>query len=189
MNKSRKLSALIPVLIIWGILAVLFWSWIFTFLTDTDPAHKITLFADVPVCHEKELAIELEQELPEGIRMVRVHPFTYAMFDGDAIRGADLYILKVADLEEYRDWLAPLPEQFRGQDVIFGADGTPLGIPVFDPATGLAVAESYLAYMVPGEDPGPYCLAFGASSLHLPADSAGTPGSSAGIVSKLLTLH
>lgn len=186
MRKSRKMATLIPALMIWLILAVLFWSWIFTFLTDTDPAHKITLFADVAVSRDKELAIELEKELPDGIRMVKVHRFSYAMFDSNNLRNADLFILKASDLEQYRDWLAPLPEQVAARAVLFDESGTPLGIPVFDPSDGTCAASSYLTYTVPGEDPELWCLAFGASSVHLP-DGADSP--SVMIADKLLSLE
>lgn len=189
MHKSRKTAVLIPALLIWLILAVLFWSWIFTFLTDTDPAHKITLFADVTGCRDKELAIELEKELPDGIRMVKVHRFTYAMFDSNNLRNADLFILKASDLEQYREWLAPLPQQFAEQAVLFDVSGVPLGIPVFDPTDGTALAESYMTYTVPGGEKELYCLAFGASSAHLPDQSEHPDLSAVIIAEKLLSLQ
>ena len=189
MRKSRKAAALIPALMIWLILAVLFWSWIFTFLTDTDPAHKVSLFADVEACRDKELAIKLEKELPDGIRMVKVHRFAYAMFDSNNLRNADLFILKASDLEQYREWLAPLPQQFAEQAVLFDENGVALGIPVFDPADRTVVAGEWLTYAIPDESNEQYCLAFGASSAHLPDLSDHPDLSSVIIAEKLLSLQ
>ena len=42
---------------------------------------------------KQELDARLEEDLPEGIRMIRVHPFSYAAFDESALLQADLYIV------------------------------------------------------------------------------------------------
>ena len=49
MGKIRKFFSLVPVLILWLMLSVLVWGFVFTRITDTDPAHKITLFVDSEV--------------------------------------------------------------------------------------------------------------------------------------------
>lgn len=187
MNKNSRLASLFPALMIWLILSVLFWCWIFTFLTDTDAAHKITVFADTAACSEKELALILEEDLPEEIRMVKVHRFSYAMFNSDGIRNADLYIFRASDLETVRDWLAPLPEGFADRASLFDENGTPLGITVYDPA-GTAAAESFLTYFAPGETPELCYLAFGISSLHLPGNEEALT-TSAGVAEKILLLQ
>ena len=58
------------------IISAVFWSWIFNFLTDAGPEQKILLYADMREFRWKELAITLEEDLPEGIRWVQVHPFS-----------------------------------------------------------------------------------------------------------------
>ena len=67
--------------VLWFFFAFLICGLVFSRLGDTDAAHKVTLFADVPSMRDVELAAALEEELPEGVRMIKVHPFSYAMFD------------------------------------------------------------------------------------------------------------
>ena len=170
MNKDRRFAALFPLLILFGVLAAIFWSWIFTFLTDTAPENKITLYADVPAVAERALAVELEKALPEGLKMVQVHPFSYAMFGGDALRAADLYIIRASDLSEHPEWFAPLPEDLRDRADLFTPDGVPVGIRVHDPETGKTAAGAFLTTGKPGVPDEPLWLCFGAKSVHLPDD-------------------
>ena len=143
----RKAAKLIPLLGIWVIVAVFFCSFVFYQITDTDPAHKITLYVDGVVRNEAQLAARLEKELKAPIRMVQVHPFTYAMFGSDALRAADLYIVPDSDLEQFEDWFAPGEES----------------ITVHDPETGVSVADTWILY-TPEET---YRLYLGAGSVHL----------------------
>lgn len=99
---SRSLACLLA--------SAVFWSWIFNIITDTGRPNKITLFADVPAMEDRALAAALEENLPENIRMVQVHPFSYAMLDTVSLQTADLYLMTAASAEEHRDWLHPLPE-------------------------------------------------------------------------------
>ena len=76
--RIKKIGQLIPLLGVWLLVAVIFGSFVFYQITDTDPAHKLTLYVDGEVRNEAQLAALLEKELPEPIRMVQVHPFSYA---------------------------------------------------------------------------------------------------------------
>lgn len=172
MHKDRRLAKLLPLLILWGVLAALFWSWIFTFLTDTAPENKITLYLDVADCDSRALAVALEEALPEGLKMAEVHPFSYAMFGGDALRAADLFVIRASDLTEHADWFAPLPESLRDQAVLFAADGTPIGVPFYDADAGLAAAASRITYFSDKLPEAPLYLCFGAQSVHLPGTNA-----------------
>ena len=102
----RKLLRQFPAMLLWLVISVVFWCWVFTFLTDTAPKNKIALFIDAPSCRDTELALEMEKSMPDGIRMVKVHPFSYAMLDSEQITGADLYILRRSEIEQYGDWFA-----------------------------------------------------------------------------------
>ena len=63
MGKIRKFFSLVPVLVLWLMLSVLVWGFVFTRITDTDPAHKITLFVDSEVTDATGLAVKLEESL------------------------------------------------------------------------------------------------------------------------------
>ena len=145
--RIKKIGQLIPLLGVWLLVAVIFGSFVFYQITDTDPAHKLTLYVDGEVRNEAQLAALLEKELPEPIRMVQVHPFSYAMFGSDALRAADLYIVPDSDLEQFADWFAPGEES----------------VTVHDPETGVSVAGTWLLY-APEET---YRLYLGANSAHL----------------------
>ena len=138
---------LLPLLGIWTLVAVFFSSFVFYQITDTTPANKLTLYVDGEVQNETRLAALLEKNLPAPIRMVQVHPFTYAMFGSDALRAADLYIVPDSDLEQFADWFAPGEES----------------VPVHDPETGVSVADTWILY-TPEET---YRLFLGAGSVHL----------------------
>ena len=145
--RIKKFGRLIPLLGIWLLVAVIFGSFVFYRITDTDPAHKLTLYVDGEVRDEAQLAARLEKGLPEPIRLVQVHPFTYAMFGSDALRAADLYIVPDSEKEQFADWFAP------GEEVLT----------VCDPDGIVAVADSWVLY-TPGET---YRLYIGAHSPHL----------------------
>ena len=145
--RIRKAAKLIPLLGIWTIAAVIFGSFVFYQITDTDPAHKITIYVDGELRNEAQLAARLEKELPEQIRMVQIHPFRYAMFGSAALKGADLFIVPDSEKDQFADWFVPGDE----------------GRPVYDPETGLSVAGNWILYS--SEET--YRLYSGAESPHL----------------------
>lgn len=167
MRKQNKLAALAALLVAWAILVSIFWCWIFTFLTDPPAEQKVTLYVDAAACRETELALLLEQDVPEGIRMVKVHRFSYAMFGGDALRASDLYLIREGEKETCMDWLAPLPEEFRDRADLFAPDGTPVGVLIYDPATNGDFAPDSITFAAPGETETKVWLAFGAGSPRL----------------------
>ncbi len=152
--------------ILWLLLSAVLWGWIFTMLTDTAPEKKITVFIDGP-CEDTALALELEKAMPEGIRMVRVHPFTYAMFDEKELTGADLYVVPAFRAMEYRDsFLSPSGADLSDLGTPWsGEEGGPAGVLIYDGSAGTGAAESYIGYEAeaPGED---WVVFFGSRSLH-----------------------
>ena len=151
----RALARLFPAAVIWAMVAVMLTGFVFTRITDTDPAHKITVYVWCEVRNAPELAERLERELDGAVRMVKVHPFGYAMFGSEAIRTADLYIVPDSQKEEYRDWFAPEDGEAEAS-----------GIPVYDPDTGMNVAGTYFLYAPEGVPPEPYRLYVGIASPH-----------------------
>ena len=131
--------------VLWALLAVIFTGFIFSRITDTKPEDKITLFADCEVRNAPELAERMEKELGGAVRMVKIHPFTYAMFDSVRLKQADLYIIPDSRKADYAEWLGP--EE---------------GIAVYDPASGTILAAEWFLY----EETETYRLYIGGESIH-----------------------
>ena len=147
-DRLRKGAKLIPLLGIWALTALIFGSFVFYRITDTDAAHKITIYVDGQVRNEAQLAARLEKELPDPVRMVQIHPFSYAMFGSAALKAADLFIVPDSDRDQFADWFAAGEE----------------AVPVCEPGTGTApVAGEWILYN-PEET---YRLYTGAGSSHL----------------------
>ena len=149
---ARAAAKIVPAAILWTMIIPIFTGFVFSRITDTDAVHKIEIYADCEVNNTAELAQKLENELKGAVKMVKVHPFSYALFGTEQLRKADLYIVPDSSAAEYAEWFVP------GE-----------GIPVFDPETGLAVAGMYFRY-APGEA---YRLYKGAGSTHLEDGLAG----------------
>ena len=177
-SPARILFRLLPLFLLWGMMVPIFTGFVFTRITDTDAAHKITVYVDAELRDAAELAALLEESVSDPVRMVKVHPFTYALFGSDALKQADLYIVPASHVEEYRNWFAPLPEEMAS----LASDRVPDGIPVFDPAADRSAAGSWILYNPPSGESEPYFLFFGQNSLHL-ADHA-----AAGVARALLAL-
>lgn len=195
MKKLKRFFDLVPALILWLMLSVFLWGWIFTFLTDTKPENKLSLFVDATVTDGTGLAVKLEETLlDDTIRMVKVHPFTYAMLDSEPLRQADVYLVRASHVEEYREWFAPLPERFAdamrvGEDSLFVLDDTVYGIRIWNGQEGTGIAQSYIDYhdpTLPDED---YYLIFGRESLHLTGNENGLDDQAVLLAETLLFIH
>ncbi len=132
----------------WAIVAAIFTGWIFTNVTDTKAAKKVEIFVNAYEMENMELRLELEENLPEGIRMIKVHRFTEALFGDRTFLNADIYIVRASDVEELRD--------------AFSSEG----IKVYDAETGRGAADGYISYWVPGAESEDYYLFYGINSLH-----------------------
>ena len=167
MKKISKYTHLVPLFLLWATLSVIFWGWIFSILTDTDPEKKLTLFADCEIKDQTSLALLLEKDTNENIKMAKVHPFSYAMMDSSDIRNADIYIAREDFLNEYADWICPLPMDIFADYPALEKDGTAYGLPVYDAETKTGALTQYLAYEKDGTDAQNYYLFLSASSLHV----------------------
>ena len=177
MSRLKRLWNLIPAMLLWAMLSIFFWGWIFTLITDTEPENKLTVFVDAAIPDATALAVRLEQEVLGGqIRMVKAHPFTYAMLSSEELRCSDAYIVRESHLEEYREWFAPLPEDFAATlpaARLWQPEGVPTGVLIWDAETGMGAAQSYITYSDPALADEDCYLLFGAASPHL----TGNPGS------------
>ena len=156
MKLLKNIWSQLHLYLLWGMASVLIWGLVFSFLTDAPPEKKVTLFIDVEECRDQALREELEKDLPEGIRMIQVHPFSYAMFNEQTLLDADLYIVPASNIEDYHESFLLLP----GAEIAEGREEG--GILVHSAASGDGIAASYIGYDQ-AED---YYLFFGVNSLH-----------------------
>lgn len=163
MSVVKKIFARVPAYVIWLMLSVALWGWIFGRITDTAAENKIVLFVDAYDVQDTALAVRLEEEKPEGIRMVQVHPFSYVLFQSETLLSADLYIIKESDAADYLDSFLPLTEAAPDG---WSLDGTPYGLLAYDAQTGQGAAADLITYTLEGMPEENYYLFFGANSLH-----------------------
>lgn len=136
--------------VLWAMLALLFTGFVFNQITDTVPANKIVIYADCELRNAPKLAEKLEKALDGQVRMVKIHPFAYAMFDSARLKQADLYIVPDSHKTEYQEWF--LPEE---------------GLVLYDPASGQETAGAWFLYVPEGGTPEPFRLYSGSHSVHL----------------------
>lgn len=160
MKVLKNIFSQLHIYIAWIILSSLLWSWIFMLATDTSAAKKITVFAEVDNMRETELTLLLEENKPDKIKMIKVHKFSYAMFDSYTLMNADIYIVGKKNAEQYIDSFVPLEEK-EGVEYYYH-NGVPYGIKIFDKVTKKGSATKYISY---GDDD--YYLFFGINSVHL----------------------
>ncbi len=167
--------------VFWALLSTILWAWIFTIITDTVPEKKVTLYVQTEACRSQELSLKLEEEKPVGIKMVKVHPFSYVVFGDRELLEADLYAVREAEAEAMLQGFAPLDGESLDADgrELYIRDGVCYGIKLSGPGeTGAAAA--YMGYE-PGES---YYLFFNANSLHL----SGGDGAALRVAEALLKL-
>ncbi len=132
--------------VLWALLSAIFWSWIFTFATDTSPEKKVSVYCYVPEISEAELSAKLEEDRPEGIKMIKARSFEYVMFNVDYIENGDIFILPESLISEY-------------DELLLDPSG---GVKIYDAKSSSGSATEFIRY--PEED----CYLFlGANSAHL----------------------
>ncbi len=151
--------------VLWALLSVLLWGWIFMLRMDTSRDKKVTLFIDVPQVDIQGLTLELEKDLPEGIKLVKIHPFSYAdAFDFGDLDSADMYILTADDIDRSHDKLAPVDnEKYTG---CYCIEGVAYGIPVHISGENTGCAASYIEYSEDQRNCSHY-LCFNGKSIHI----------------------
>lgn len=165
MSIFKRLLRQVPLYLAWIVLSAIFWSWIFTLVTDVTPERKVTLFVSAVALEDRQLAAALEEEKPEGIRMIKVHPFSYAVFDEGNLLNADLYVVPESQAAEFLDAFAPIDPPPGA--VVYTVEGVPYGIRIYDAATGKGAARSYIQYVPEGGIREDYYLFLGVHSLHI----------------------
>lgn len=145
----RRFGKFFPGAVIWTMVAVMLTGFVFTRITDTDPAHKITIYADCKIHNAAELAEKLEKGMDGAVKMVKVHPFSFALFGSEQLKSADLYIVPDSRKNDYSEWL--------GEDT---------GKVMADPDSGISVAGEYFRYNEGEKEPSVFRLYNGLKSVH-----------------------
>lgn len=161
MRVLKNILSQLHLYLLWLILSAVLWGFVYGLITDAPAEKKLVIYADVYACRDRELAEELEKTMPAGLKMIRVHPFDYAMFSDSELLNADLYLVPESRAGDYLDSYSPL-------------DGAALpwpeaGLWCFEGvAYGVSFqgAASYIDYAPPGEQAEPYYLFFGVNSAH-----------------------
>lgn len=166
-------------------LSTMLWGWLFSVRTNTTPDKKVTVYIDCDAVRDVELAARLEEDLPEGIRMVQVHPFSYALFDTSAFTGADLFIVPESKAEEYRDSFAAFAVSYTG---VLTLENGAVGIKIYDTAADRGGADAYITYVNASGEKEDFYLFYGASSLHFAGNENAVDNAAAQIANRLLTL-
>ena len=148
MKVLKNIVSRFHIFLLWFVVSFMFWSWIFTIVPDTSPEKKVTVYCHVPAVQDTALAVALEEHMPAGLEMVKVHSFDYVMFDEESINKGDVFIIPASEVELFADNLVPMGEE--------------QGAKVYDASTGAGVAMEYIQYA--DED---FYLFLGAGSEHL----------------------
>ena len=157
--------------LLWAVISVVLWAWIYMLATDTTKAKKVVVYIDAPEVAEQGLMLELEKDLPEGIRMVKVRSFEYLEYSVLESEEADIYILPEEKFAAALEFLAQAP----------GTDG--YGSVICDPDSGLTIAGSYITY---GE--GRYYICFSKKSVHLGEANGSKDDAAITIAERILAL-
>ncbi|MGM9668154.1 MAG: hypothetical protein ACI3VZ_00150 [Faecousia sp.] len=164
MKLLKKITSKLYLYLLWLVLSSMIWSWIFALIGDTSTYKKITIYVDSRICADLDLTLALEEDLPEGIRMIKVHPFSYVVFDEPAMLESDIYIIRESEIDNYLEALYPITEMsqwYAGKETCV-RDGEVYGVRIYDAQTGEGSLQSFITYE--DED---YYLVFVKESKHI----------------------
>ena len=103
MKFLRNVLSRLWLYLVWLVISVMIWGQVYSVITDTTPDKKISVYVESPEVMSTEFSAELENTLPEGLRFIKVRPFTYAMFYDETFFKADIYIVPESEIEELSD--------------------------------------------------------------------------------------
>ena len=180
--------------VIWILVSAVFVSFLFNLATDVRREKKVTIFAQVDSIREAELETVLAEDLPEGIKMIKAHTFSYSLFGVSELGEDDIYIVKASDIDQYAGNFAPLDEflesaqaaeelammaaknafasdtgsvQQKPLDPYYSKDGQRLGIMIYYvPLYTSGAASEYIEYSAEEGGAMAYYLCFGKAGAH-----------------------
>ena len=186
MKTVKKIASQILVFLTFLVLSSMLWGWLFTVVTDTAPENKITIYIDCQTVADTALAARLEEDLPEGVRMVKVHPFSYAFFDSDAMEAADLFIVPKSKADVYRDSFAVC--SISNENTLTLSNGV-TGDKIYDAASGTGGAAKYITYINEAGETEDFYLFYGAASLHVASNENAVDNAAAEVARLLFTIE
>ena len=193
MRIIRKILRNLHRYVLWALISAVLWAWVFSFVTDTTRAKKVTLFVNTPGSDCAALEDALNGQKPEGIRMIKVHPFEYAAFLTAEVDNADMFIIAESDVGKNLERLCPIPRDFvsaSGADA-YESGGAVYAVKVYDVSTAEGCAKAFLDYVpAPGSglQPESYYLCFSASGLHLGEWNGSNDGAAIAVAEALLAV-
>ncbi len=144
--------------------AIMAWfivAFIFGRIEYKPAAKRVMICFDAEV-EQTKLSVELEKNMPVGIKQVRAYSLDYFMMDDGMIDTGDFYILpKDYAIRVEKEFAEISADMFKGDYEFLEADGKTIGILV-KRAGQTGVADSYVEYK--DED---YYLCFKADSGHI----------------------
>ena len=165
--------------VVCALLSVVFWGWLFSVVTDAVPAKKVTVLVDTPAVDEVALAKKLKEDLPEGLRTVKVYPLSYMDFSFGMSDEGDIYILPESSMEKSVELLCPI----EGSDG-YVYDGNVYGLLIHEAGADTLCASDYITFAADEN----YYLCFTKSSLHLGELNGSRDGAALEIAEKILAL-
>ena len=105
------------------------------------------LYADLPAIDGNSLSIALEENLPEGIRIVEVGVFEDLIFDASSVLSGDLYLIPESKAETYLPSFAEIDRAAFPGETFFESDGKAYGILVYDEAGNLRIGGKRVFYI------------------------------------------
>ena len=149
--------------LLWALISVFLWAWVFMLRFDTTQDKKVVIYSNTPEVLNYALAAELEKDMPEGIKTVKVRPFSYDIFSEGLPADADIVIINSEDARAYIELLSPIvPESSENIENGLIIDGSIYGLVLFDAGTGTGSALDYFTY---GDES--FYICFTKSSVHL----------------------
>ena len=144
----------------YGIMAWFIVAFIFGRI-EYQPASKRVMVCFDATVEQRKLSVELEKNMPEGIKQIRAYALDYFMMDDGMISAGDIYILpkEYAETVEY-EFAEISPDMFQGDFEYLAAKNRTIGILV--KTDEMAVADAFVDYR-----DGDYYLCFKATSGHI----------------------
>ena len=191
--RKRSIFDRLPLYLLWMLFAILVTMGLFQAVTDTDRAHKLTVMVNVKAEELQDTALmrKLSEELPEGIRMIKVRPFSYAMFREKSLKDADMWIIRESDFELFLPDLGPV-EGFRADHpdleyyTVQDGDREIWGVKIWDGASGSGALTEYISYETADAPEESFYVVFNPASLHI--GGAGRDASAFVLAERLLSL-
>ncbi|MCR5801406.1 MAG: glycosyl hydrolase 53 family protein [Lachnospiraceae bacterium] len=109
MRFFKNVFSKLHIFILWVLISLFVWGFVFTRITDTSPDKKIVVYVDADEKDLSDLTAVLNENKPDGIRMIKVHSVAYNVFDASANAKGDIYILSDATFDEFSDYIADSP--------------------------------------------------------------------------------